>query len=116
MLAENVTAVQRDARGSQVPLCFMPFPSCTDVEYHAGLIVIRVVFLCLPSFEVDILSLDLFFFSFFSGFVFALLVSLFLWKIFEEIQKLCSFYHGLPRMFFGFLTKLNLFSLKDCLF
>ena len=78
----------------------IPLSSCTDVEYHAGLIVIRGVFLCLPSFEVDIFSLSLFFFG--GGGCFCSPgLSVFM-EIFEEIQKLCSFYHGLSRMFLVF--------------
>lgn len=102
----------------------VPLSSCTDVEYHAGLIVIRVVFLCLPSFEVDILSLDLFFFffSFFSGFVFALLVSLFLWKYLKRFKNYaastmafpeCSWFsHKVKFIQFKRLSVLKIYSVK----
>ena len=62
----NIPAAHRDSCGSQIPLCSLLFPSplsCTDVGCHAGLIVVGVVFLCLPSFVVDILFMGLFLLS-----------------------------------------------------
>ena len=72
----------RDSHGSQIPLCFLLFPSpppCTDVGYHAGLVVVGGVLLCLPSFAVDI-------FFFFYRFGFGILVTLSVFmEIFREI-------------------------------
>lgn len=92
----------------------VPLSSCADVEYHAGLIVIRVVFLCLPSFEVDILSLALFFFSFLGLFLLSWYLCFYgnIWRDSKIMQLL----PWPSQNVLGFLTKLNLFSLKVCLF
>lgn len=114
LLAENNCCAERCSWLSDTTLLHViPLSSCTDVEYHAGLIVICGVFLCLPSFEVDILSLSLFFFG---GGLFLLSWS---FCFYGNIWRDSKIMQLLPWPFqnvLSFLTKLNLFSLKGCLF